>query len=606
MMRLYSRNPCFVRARRTTLGRESIRKKLAQAPWLWPHPERHPIEWDAARAVNAGPGMLRHGEVALVTVKDGKGSLWRFEVSDREGDILIGPEGRRAWRDAVTTLPRTLPFLWKSMNQYMNWELHARALESDGSKIITGPSLGLALGLALASHILERALPGDFIASATCDEYGTLGRVDGLRGKLSIVAEAAPGIARVFVAKEQASEAEALCEELGLEHIEVLGVSHLHEALEHLLEQTSGLEQMPWISGDESESERIERIDSLFRLAVGERNAAIAWGPVARAAQEARRVWADKLEIWQREKLDFAAAVATRHHTNSGTLSMPQPSWLARLPRPTRIRVIAHIVQQAADTNTPPANALFELAQRYLPEGGVLDAFDPQIQLMGSIGRLAWTAKGDLDKAIEYQRDAANAWWQRWKHEEMSYPISALYTLCAIKASRSPDLLDASNNLYSKIEHLEQLMEQGGERCRDNPYVLLAKARADLSLGRTLSSKKALEALLERERIPDTLRGSALRWVLVNDLVFKHEVEYRRHRLKLDALDARGTVAIDICLLELTEAAREEDPERCQSALATYADLQPGLDAMLRGHADAPREDDFVSMGRFIIARHPY
>lgn len=564
------------------------------------------MAWDAARAVDAGPGELHPGEVALVTVRDGAGSLWRFRVSEREGGVIFGPEGERAWRNAVTTLPRTLPFLWKSMNQYMSWVLRARPLITDSSQTITGPSLGLALGLALASHVLERALPGDFVATATCDEYGVLGKVDGLHEKLRIIADAAPGVREVFVAREQVEETETHCEELGLLRVRVVGFAHLHEALSHALARGGDEDGVSFVSTAADEAERIERIDSLFRLAVGERSATIAWGPVARAAEAAREAWSDELESWQRDRLDFAAAVATRHHTNSGELAMPRREWLQRLPRPTRIRVLAHIVQQAADTNTPgPIDDLLELALRNLPASDVLDAFDPQIQLMGSIGRLFWTARGNIEKALEYERQAANAWWRRWKHEEMSYPISALYTLCAIKAQISEDR-DEANALFSEIAHLEQLMEQGGERCRNNPYVALSKARANLALGRTKDSGDALERILKRERISDALRGNASRWLLSNDRVFNEEEVYARHREQLDALARRGTVAVDVCLLELTEAVRREDATLAARYLGEFATLQPGLNTLLRGHAGLPSEDDPVALGQFILARHPY
>jgi len=604
--RLYRRNSCFVRARDTKRGKKRIREELAQAPWLWPDPELDPDAWEAARAVDAGPGELHPGEVALVTVRDGAGSLWRFRVSEREGGVIFGPEGERAWRNAVTTLPRTLPFLWKSMNQYMSWVLRASKLVADNTETITGPSLGLALGLALASHVLERALPGDFIASATCDEYGVLGRVDGLGAKLTIIAQAAPGVREVFVAREQATEAVALCEELGLERVRVLGFAHLHEALVHSLSRDGEEGDISFVSTQADEAERIDRIDSLFRLAVGERSATIAWGPVARAAQAAREAWSDELESWQRDRLDFAAAVAMRHHNNRGELTMPRREWFLRLPRPTRIRVLAHIVQQAADTNTPgPIDDLLELALRNLPASDVLDAFDPQIQLMGSIGRLFWTARGNLEKAIEYEQQAANAWWRRWKHEEMSYPISALYTLCAIKAQIGDDLAEA-NALFSDTAHLEQLMEQGGERCRDNPYVSLSKARANLALGRTRDSEDALARILARERISDALRGNASRWLLSNDRVFNDAEAYARHRQNLDALAQHGTVAVDVCLLELTEAVRREDTTLAARHLGEFAELQPGLNTLLRGHAGLPGEDDPVALARFILARHPY
>lgn len=585
---MYENHFCFRATRTTRKGRQRARRQLALGPWMWPDATLHPSAHAYARRVAGVPTTLAAGEVALVTVREDHGALWsiRIEDEDHGEDAAFIDDAIEAWRDAATALPRSLPVVWDSISTLTRRLPRARRLiDPRHTRALDGRSLGLAFALAMASRHVLVPLPGDFVATAQLDEHGRLGTVDGLDAKIRVIGCCAPGVRRLIVAREQVEQARAIVAR-GRFPIEVLGFEHLGGVLDVLIED---LEKV-WRQRGDSESSRIDHVRTLFRLAVGEGSSMIEWGPVARAATDALEQWRDQLDSRHVEMLRFAQAVANRHHDNRGELLMPRAAWMRELPRPLRVRVMAHVVQQAADTGTPDAAELFEQAPPYLEQDD-LDMFAPQLELLGALGRLHYSARGDLERAIQYQLRAARAWLERWDHAAAAYPISYLYMLVGVAASEHASLTPEVNarahdaqGLFEQAQLLEARMWRGGQRCRENAHVMLARARALVELGREDEALDVLEQLYERRRLDENIVGGAIRWMLRCARIRQDETRCAELAARLEDLGARHIAERSRALIELDDALRAQDDERARAAAELLRQQQPALvELLLRG-----------------------
>ena len=67
---------------------------------------------------------------------------------------------------------------------------------------------------------------------------------------------------------------------------------------------------------------------------------------------------------------------------------MPPDDWLASLPRVLRVQVIAHLVQQSADTGDARTHALIEPQAERLLDHPLADSADCDLRLRGAMARL--------------------------------------------------------------------------------------------------------------------------------------------------------------------------------------------------------------------------
>lgn len=532
-------HPSLSSQRDLRTGKRDQERMLSPGPWCWPDKHVDRDAYDSARdAVGAPPRFLEPGEVAFVTLDTSHGvaraELWALQIRPEprppSNGVFTG-EAREAWLDAQCALPRSLPVLWGAVSarhDQLGPVLKLYSERTGSSSEIDDRSLGLAFGLALASSVLAIQVPGDVIAIASLDESGALGRVDGLNEMLRAIDQLALSVKRVVVASAQHDEARAELESLRIDRLELLSYSTLSAALDALLDDPARA-----IDAATPEQQRA-LVDSFFRLAIGERHASLQWGPIERAAERALSKWGANLEPHQRRALEFTQAIAARHHYKRGTLTLPSDDWLDWFPNPLRLRVLAHATQQACDTGAPDPKAILDLTRKSCPELSPLldatfngdiksasldprrldDCFAPHLRLLGAIGRMRYSAQGDLLGAIYTQLMTCIGWQRFWEYDETTYPLSALFTYVSALAV-DPGGARQAPALFERIDALWAESQRGGRHCREDPYVRLARGRALATLMRYDEASAELDPLVNNlSRQAEQLRLSAARWRL--------------------------------------------------------------------------------------------
>lgn len=533
------KHPSLSSQRDLRTGRREQTRMLAPGPWCWPKKDLNRGAYDSAmEAVGAPPRQLEPGEVALVTLDVSRGAaraeVWALQIRPEPKPAstaeIIG-EAREAWLDAQCALPRSLPVLWGSVSSQHDKLGPFKKLYSERTGSISeidDRSIGLALGLALASRILEIPIPGDVIAVASLEEDGALGRVDGLTEVLTAIDQLALSVDRVIVSSAQYDEAVATLKALDIERLEVVGFSTLSAALDALLDNPARAIDAV------SPEDRAALVDSFFRLAIGERHASLRWGPIESAAGRVLKDWGSDLEPHQQRALEFTQAIAARHHYKRGTLSLPSDDWLQWFPNPLRLKVLAHATQQASDTGAPEPGAILELTRSACPELVPLldatppkdltnitldprrldDCFAPHLRLLGAIGRMRYSAQGDLYGAIYAQLMVCIGWQRFWEYDETTYPLSALFTYVAALSMEDGASRDAPA-LFKYVDALWAESQRGGRRCREDPYVRLARGRALTTLMRYDEAREELDPLVNNlSKQAEQLKLSAARWRL--------------------------------------------------------------------------------------------
>lgn len=570
---------------------------LAQGPWCWPR------EGDAlARAREIAGSECPDGspgDTLLSAVGDSGPSLWALRIgrdgSGQSSGPTFGPRARRAWLDASAALPRSVPVLWDSVSRVASLPIAAfrlSGLPREGmvdapESVLDGASFGMSFLLAMASWIFRRPLPQELAASAALEPTGEARPVDGLDDKIRIIRERAPGIRRLLVAGGQAEEARR---HAGSE-LEVIAVRSAGEALDRAFgaELSSLL-----ISAGSDPKRRSELVRSFFRLAIAGRGAVVDWTPVHEAARIAAENWVS-LDATEKSELSFATMVAARHEGRSVREDLPEPAWLAGLPAPVRLDVVAHLVQQSADAGHPDAEDALRLARAHLVRGK--EAFLPHLRLLGAMGRLL-ASIGRLDDAIEAQREAARGWWDRMALEEISYPLSEWLRLAGARGARAS--FDEADELLQRVTSLE------AEAGLGSPYVLLSRCRALVQLGSGADAEADLRTLFGDASLPAHVTAAAGRWLARSLEARGEKAAARKTRDELQSLaeahsDARAWQrALDLATLDL--ACDRGELERSRTAIDRMRAREPGL--MRNLSRGAP--DDEASLAQWISRAYPY
>lgn len=533
----------------------------------------------------------------LVTAGRDSAALWRLRLgvasAEGAGGIPFGREAETAWGNAAGALPRAIPVLWSSVRQVETSTRAAHHLVSlfGGSPIVLdGPSFGLPFLLAMASRLLGEPLPEDVVASASISPSGQVGGVGDIEAKIEALDRLSPRVCRLLVACPDAARAG---DAAAGTRIEVIALRTAAQALMAVFPDLSNL----LVAAGSDPGRRKELVDRFFRLAVSGRGAMLEWGAVRAAARRALEEWGRTLDEGDRRKLDFAHAVAARHENNEGALDLPEDGWLAQMPLPERLRVVANFVQQAADTGTPPPDATEALARRFLVE--VLEAFPPHLKLEGALGRLL-AVTGREGEALEFQEEAARGFLVQEAYEDVSYPLAEWYRLSGVLADRGA--FDRADEFRATLPP-DRAGFVDATAPRD-PYVHLARARALVLLGlvRGDDPERTLERLAMSEQMPYHVRWSAVRWY-----VRLLEGQGRREAAApvLAALDgaarpegggSEAPVARRFrALIELDRAERAGDPAMAREPLDVLQQLQPGILGHLLARATPGREGATVA-----------
>lgn len=589
--------PGLDRPRLDRATRARIALVLAQGPWCWPR------EGDAltrAREIAGGDcprGMP--GDTLMAAIGDSGPSLWALhlgrEGDGRSGEASFGSRARRAWMDASAALPRSVPVLWDSVSRLGALPMAAfrlAGLPREGKvdtpeSVLDGASFGVSFLLAMASWVFRRPLPDELAASAALDPTGEVRPVDGLEDKIRILRERAPCVRRILVASVQTAEARSFA---GPE-LEVEAVRSAGEALDRAF--GTELSSLLIVEGSDPKR-RAELVRSFFRLAIAGRGAVVDWTPVYEAARIAAAHWGP-LNTAETSELSFARMVAARHEGRSVQELMPGAAWLASLPAPVRVDVVAHLVQQSADAGYPGAQEALELARSHLVRGK--EAFPPHLRLLGARGRLL-ASLGRLDEAMDAQREAAFGWWDRMELAESSYPVSEWLRLCG--ARRAAAAFEEADNLVQRITSLEPESGLG------SPYVRLSRCRALVQLGRGAEAEEALQALFSDASQPAHVVGAAGRWLARS---FDARAEAARAtevraglRKMAEAQSKAGAFDRAIALADLDQALMIGSFSEASIAIERLREREPGLTSSLL--ASAPHDE--TPVGRWIADVFPY
>lgn len=549
----------------------NLRRVLTLGPWCWPREE------DAAGLAHARwasgcewPPAPLGPSVLAVTVGDRGGSLWVLrERADRAPSPVLGAQATARWEDAICALPRSLPVLWASVRRHRErpfpWHLASHPRKGHGiatpEPIVDGPSIGLAFFLLLASRVLGLSVPSDVVATATLDAFGAVGPVDGLEVKVETLLAVAPRVRRLVVAAAQADEARSLAGG----RLEVLGVKNASEAADVLLADLAA--RLVRVEGEE----RRQVVRSFFRLVLSGRRELVDWRPVMNAARVAVAQWRD-LPDDERYTLELAEAVAARHEgvPPSAPLRMPPESWLAALPTPLRVNVVAHLVQHTADTGELPAKRTLALARRDFPRD-VQHAFAPQLRLMGAVARLEAFC-GNARRALERQRLLAKAHLANLDDGDVSMPLCEWLRLAGALEDRAA--------LAEAERFFDEAQAVGVFGAVDLGYLHLARARATVQAGAATREALAdLARLAADTTVADHVRRSAARWAVAcaralgdaDGLAEAHAL----FRAACPASEAGASP--DAALVALDAALEQGDATAAAAALDTLRSCERGL-----------------------------
>ncbi len=570
---------------------EEVRRALLPGPWCWPaegHPRLSYALGVAGLAAPPGPVWA----VPVVTVRGQGGSLWAVGAVSgaASAGVPLAASARESWENAVCALPRSLPVLWTSVEPHRGlprvsllgaWARHGVSLPDAA---IDGPSAGLAFFLLLAARLLGVPPGSDVLATATVDAWGGVGPVEGLETKVAVVRALAPRVRRLVVAESQVPLARSLCGD----GLQVIGVRSAAQAVEELL--GADLPRRLIQEAGESPALRQAWVRSVFKLVIAGRREWLDWRPVEAAARQALSDWRG-LSADEAYTLRLAEAVAARHQGNRGAVDAPSPEWLEGLSAPVRLQVLAHLVQQCADTGYPEVGAVRGLVVPYLP-ARASEAFRPQLHLAGAAARLD-AVTGRPDQALFAQRSIARAHFDNLNHEDISYPLCEWLRLAAALGDRAS--FEEALGFRAEAEAV------GAFGPVDRAFLSLAAARGRLQISPDAddSARAELQALAESSTVPDHVCRSAARWLVECERRSgsRADVVAARERLAA-ACPADDTDASTYAILgRLDDALAAGDGAAAAAALAALRTAQPGP----VGHlvAAAPAGDAPAYVARF-------
>ena len=511
----------------------------------------------AERAQSHGPGSpLDPGRTWLLSV-DGDGTadsaaLWRLESGVPEGVDQVGFHGRaRRSLDVESALARLeVPLLVDARSlQEVGWRA-VSVLKPGGGPVhrLDGASFGLAMVLAASSRLIGLPLPTTLVATAAVSESGRIEEVDGLAAKLALLGhEALVGPIQCLVAASQVERAQ----ELAPDGVEVVGIARLDEAIE--LAFTTDLEahlRQRWAP----EGSRGAAATTFFRLAVDGSNRLLGWRSLARAAELLAELGEDDPWAW---KVDVAARIARRHANEAQPIAL-DAEWLATLPRPRRIQLIAHQVQAAADATSPDWEEQLAGAWAALPEEG--DEHAEELQLLGAIGR-AEAAWGRYPTAESALRRAVRGWMALDAEPQASYALCELLRVVGITGQGIDPELQAAIARFRRDPRPDPM---------SRAFVTMALGRAHAQLGAHDAAVAELTGDTRWDHSPAHVQATRHRWLAQA----VHATDPGRAQQEWDALDRL--------------VARVPHVTRFASALATLdraalhgAEAEEGVEAML-------------------------
>ncbi len=461
------------------LTRKEKRELLSQSPWSWPSDSQKAEQ--LARALDLIQPDVGVGSALLVEGTSADGGIWRL---DEEGGATFGAVASHAYRATHDLVQGAVGFLGTpSKRRSPGARRLATATLTDKQPKqrsgLEGPSFGLSFALSHASRLFDLPVPKHVAATAAVESTGQLAPVGRMASKLHVLGRRAPGVTTLLVAEEQEFPDASVPE-----HLNLVRLSHVREAIEHVFGDHESLADH--LIPRDAPPEKVERtIHTLFRIAMGPRNAVLGWAAVAETATTALERWTTKLEGELLDRLQLAAAIALRHHANAPLPTPLDLGLLESVPPVLVVPVAAELLQTANDTGNPDPAATLRVVDRMLDEQS---PSDDVLKLRGARARMV--ALRGISGAEQASADLLDICDQRLRGispEGISHPVCELLRLAGLL--RRPEQ-------YERAVHFAERAAFLGASV-DGPYLYLARARAELELGMHKHARDSLEKVLE-------------------------------------------------------------------------------------------------------------
>lgn len=348
-------------------------------------------------------------------------------------------------------------------------------------------SLGDALAAIGAALDLDAS--DDVIATGRVDEGGAIVHVDGVEVS-SLVSCGASSFILPEVGPCSAETVRAVLR--GRPKASVRGVSTLGEAADHVFSLHERARNGELVVG----ARRAAAQAALFDGIVASHRLALDWTLVTALAIGLLR--SELVDERSRFELAFIRDVARRHDGGTDLIAWPDEG-LASYPAPTRARIVAHVVQSAAD------GALHIVGEYVANARRELAALDPELTdalaVRGAVGR-ALAAVGRFAEAEIELGATVEAWLER-DPAQASFALCEQLRVAGIERhqSRVRKLLDVARRVDAHTSDYGKT------------YVALGCGRALVQVGSPLMAQDFLTGLSVRTTAPAHVRAASLRWL---------------------------------------------------------------------------------------------
>jgi hypothetical protein len=577
---------------------ESQRDKLER---LLPHAcclPREPALLELASEIRARVGvhLSKPGETPLASVAGTRASLWLLEP--RLGQVEFTGSARTALRLAEQRVSRDLPLLFDPEASPEGWS--ARRLLTNGEQSLGGSSFGLSFCLAFASLMIDVALPADLIASAAVSADGELEGVDeaALAHKLRLIHDWAPGIRTVLVASDNGAYAESIAQELSASY-EVVRASSLQAALETAFPNL--VEALEARFNDAQRRQHAAR--RLFAIVRDGSSSLLSWRGVAASCQwlAARLLEGSEALL----EVRFAEAVARRHAGEE----LPCPldfEWVERMPRPLRLRVVAHLIEHSRFHEPAERQAIRDFAETVLATRE-LDDGPEDLAVLGALGR-NYAVFREHDAAERCLSRGLRGWRKLGPIEHSSFVLSEWIRILGL-AGRVEELralllpsLDAPSHPLDGVASELLLSPRASGVSRS--FVRFALGRAFVQASALAEALRFLENSAEASwsLTPVHLQASRLRWLARARKLSGEPDRASQAAAELDRMAKTNREAEFAAALAEIDVALDENRDP-SSALQKLRQLEPQAVSQLETQSSVTFAPD---LAKAIATYYPY
>jgi len=544
-------------------ARERLVRSL-KTPWGWPW---EPTLQERARSIVPDPPLAPlPGEVLLVSVGCSTG-LWRCTLAAAaapapsrtlQGTAMLSGDARAALELASRIVVRELPLLPVAARSPVGFReegpppvrlaLVALLRDEEAPVQLDGPSYGLALLLAAVSWHIGQPVPADLCALGTIDAAGMVGGVGELRDKLLGLAGWGLGIRRLLVAPDQVAAVQDLLatepafREAGLEVVPVrsaavaIGIA-FPDLAERLAES---------LAAPQDQRDAAQRL--FAGLVLDQGSLLLAPKAVLETCDLLQRLLgsaAAEADGSSLKLIEITRAVNLRHLGFPALIPWPDPEWLHSWRRPLRLRILAHLVQSAADCDEQAELDYFERARGQLSAPG--EESLEELILLGALGRALAAVRQYPDAAALLRRAVVG-------FVELGQPYQASHSFCEL--CRVQGILGSEDPLTASW--MQGIATDPRSPAGQLSFLRLARGRSLLQLGRPELAAEQLDprAIEHQWRLcPLHVQQSRGRWwaLTLDRLGLPAEAERERESLSADT-EFRLLAALDRCLRD------EEDP----------------------------------------------